>query len=521
MLALHLTRAVWATLCALGLSLGFADVSRAGTYLMRSCNVPGERSTSAAAWRWLSSPNTFANNDCSKGGGFGINAGPMALSEAAGIVIESPNGGTAIGIRRVRIWMVARLSGGGSPLFAASVSGAGGTATREDLFGPPGGDTLTTPYVSPLLAPNTGNYIIMVACSGSTPSGCAPANTNVLDIRGVEVTLEETIPPAVSVAGGDLLGVGPQSGIRSLTYAASDAESGVARVSAMLGGAAIGSSDLGTECPHDGFAACPQARTGAIAVDTRKVPDGMYPVALRVWDAAGNERTVQAATVVQVANSVDADTGSINGVDAGESARLTAWFAANRRATLTTTHDKRVVVRGRLSTRNGQAIDGARISVVLRAATRRPRSKTTTVVTAPDGSFSHAFAASTSGTVRHVYQPAANQPTSATRQLKLQVKAAATLRVALRGVSVRYHGRVLTRPVPSNGKVVLMQGRAPGGAWKTFAQRRTNRRGTFSGTYRLRVYRPGVRLQFRVRVPSQSGYPFVGHSGHALTRTVR
>jgi hypothetical protein len=102
----------------------------------------------------------------------------------------------------------------------------------------------------------------------------------------------------------------------------------------------------------------------------------------------------------------------------------------------------------------------------------------------------------------------------------LRVRASASLRVALKGIVVRYRGRVLSKPLPRRGKLVEIQGRAPGAGWKTFATRRADRRGGFAGTYRLRIRRPGVRLQFRVRVPAENGYPFVAHAGRAVTRIV-
>jgi hypothetical protein len=513
-------RGLTAIVCSIVTTLCLADAATAGTYLMRSCNVPGAPRASVGPWRWLASPNTFANNECATGGGFGINAGSMNRTEAAGVVIESPDAGRAVAIRRVRLWMVARLSGAGSALFAASVSGAGGRATREDLFGPPGGDTLTTPYVSPLLPADTANYIVLVSCSGSTPDGCAPSNTNVLDIKGVEVTLQESVPPTATVAGGELLMSEPQSGIRTMNYTASDAESGVARVSAILGGTVVGTGDLAAECSFSDFSACPATKSGSIPVDTRKVPDGTYPLALRVTDAAGNEHTAQATSVVQVTNGAGTDSG-VKGSAPPTNVRLSAWFAANRRATFTTTHGKRIAVLGRLATSAGAPMSGVQIYVTVRGP-HIARELTGTTVTGEDGTFKHFIGrGAASRVVRVEYRPNGTEARSVAQELRLRIKAAATLRVRLRGILVQYSGRVSTRPVPSAGKLVAVQGRAPGGAWKTFAQRRTDRRGVFSGTYRLRVYRPGVRLQFRVRVPREAGYPYVAHTGRAITKRVR
>ncbi len=51
----------------------------------------------------------------------------------------------------------------------------------------------------------------------------------------MEVTLSEDMPPSVLPPAGTLLSDGPQSGVRTLTYAASDPQSGLAKVEVLLG----------------------------------------------------------------------------------------------------------------------------------------------------------------------------------------------------------------------------------------------------------------------------------------------
>ena len=107
------------------------------------------------------------------------------------------------------------------------------------------------------------------------------------------------------------------------------------------------------------------------------------------------------------------------------------------------------------------------------------------------------------------------------RKLRLLVRAASTLGVTLRGVLVTYKGRVTAQPLPRAGKRIYLQGRAKGGVWQRFATRRTDASGRFAGRYRLRVRRPGVKLQFRVEIPRERGYPYVARTGLPTTRTVR
>jgi hypothetical protein len=106
-------------------------------------------------------------------------------------------------------------------------------------------------------------------------------------------------------------------------------------------------------------------------------------------------------------------------------------------------------------------------------------------------------------------------------QVRLAVTAAVKLAVTLKGVVVRYTGRVLSGPLPAGGKLVIVQGRVRGGSWQTFATRRATRGGAFGGRYRLRARTPGRVLQFRARVVAESGYAYRPATSRAVSRTVR
>lgn len=86
---------------------------------------------------------------------------------------------------------------------------------------------------------------------------------------------------------------------------------------------------------------------------------------------------------------------------------------------------------------------------------------------------------------------------------------------------VQLSGRVLSGPIPEGGKRVQMEGRSPGSAWTPFKNLRTDNKGRFSGTYRLRVRRPGVVLKIRTIVPSESGYGYLGSHSRAVVLRVR
>ena len=75
--------------------------------------------------------------------------------------------------------------------------------------------------------------------------------------------------------------------------------------------------------------------------------------------------------------------------------------------------------------------------------------------------------------------------------------------------------------MPKGGKRVQMEGRSPGSAWTPFKNVRTDSKGRFTGTYRLRVRRPGVVLKIRAYVRSETGYGYLSSRSRAVTLRVR
>jgi hypothetical protein len=371
---------------------------------------------------------------------------------------------------------------------------------------------LTTPYVSEILPQNLSTFEIALSCSGSTNDPCYLANAHPLEVRGVELTLDEDVPPVIGLQGGTLTTGGTQSGARSVSYTGRDEESGVAKVEGLLGDTVVGTQDFSGDCSYTDFNACPKWRNNDLTLNTRAVPNGSYVFRLRITDAAGNRTVAQAPNLVKVKN------GSLPSVN-----RLTARFVGTGRATATRAYGRPVTIKGRLTDAHGGGMPHRVISVLERREATGQVMRARNVTTGAGGGF--VYRVTSRGPSRVIdcqfRMRIANVDDVATRKLVLRVKAASSLRVSLHGVNVRYEGVVVSHPIPPRGKRVLLQGRVRGGPWQTFAFRRTSKRGRFSGRYRLRVYRPGIRLQFRVRVPAEAGYPYAAGSGRVLTRQVR
>ena len=298
-----------------------------------------------------------------------------------------------------------------------------------------------------------------------------------------------------------------------MSYTATDLHSGLDRVDVLLGGTVVKSNDLTPRCFYADFTVCPTSDDATLEIDTRLVPNGLYDLTLRVRDAAGNEQVVRGERAIDIANESPVGTSAPY--------TIVANFKGSSRSTLTVPYGRRVVVRGRV-TRGSQPVGGTRIDVLERLDRRGAREKSgRTVVTKADGSFSIGLATSRPSRVVRLAYRAAEGGRFASRSLKLRVASASRVRASLRGRVVRFNGRVLSGPMPRGGKRVQMEGRSPGSAWTRFTSLRTDKKGRFSGTYRLRVRRPGVVLKVRAVVPGQTGYGYFSSRSRAVTLRVR
>lgn len=479
--------------------------AHAGTYKMYTCNVPGRATPVPSTAPWTMRPDglhTFPFDECAGGQNFGIalNIRVMNASTEASWVLERPTEGprSAIGIVRYRTWISAELAGTGGPAFI-DIGGA---------CAPPGCVTPDAePWISVPFSQTNRSVSIRLRC---TAADCAFNSARPLQVRGVEVDLYEDVAPEAQIEGGTLLAGGTANGQRTLSFSATDQESGIARVEALLGDAVVATHELESSsklCPHTDLTACATRYASDFVVDTSRVDPGQYSMALRVTDAAGNRRVITHAAPVTVGRS-----GGAEGA-----ARLNASFGRSG-STYTTNFGRAVRVRGQLTGPSGEPIARALLAITEKASTGRVNHGS--VTTGADGRF--AFRASGRRPSRSLqFEYARPGVRALSRRLRLNVRAASTLKVSLRGINVRYSGRVLSRPIRNGGTKVFIQGRAAGGAWQRFAVRRTDKRGRFSGRYRLRVRRPGVRLQFRVEIPKQAGYPFASRTGAPITRVVR
>jgi hypothetical protein len=457
---------------------------------------------------------------CASGAGYRFslpNARFMPNPSTASLDLAPPADGRAIALVGVRAWASTRFAGSGVQI-EGSIDVTDAAWTYANALG----DALSA--VDPVSAmsmtqPATRLRLVLRCRQSDRPRSlrtdgntCYLNDPTPLELRGIEVTLSEDTPPSGSAVGGTLLGSEPVSGVRSVDYSITDGESGLARIEVVIGDTVVASRELTGRCSYADFTACPTLDRDTLSIDTRNVPDGGHVLALRIFDAAGNRQDVQ-VQAVDVQNSPRSP-----GAAGGGLAKLTAGFTGSSRSSVIVPFGRQVTVRGRLKRLSGAGLAKAQVEVFERSV--RPGAKEVSVGrarTRSDGTFTYTLARGRpSRSVRLAYGS-----TASSGPLQVRVRAASTLKATLRGILVRFSGRVLSRPLPARGKIVKLQGKAPGFPWSRFVTLRTDRHGRFAGSYRLRAHRPGVKVQIRVVVPTERGYPYLSYHGRPVTLKVR
>ena len=275
-----------------GTLLMSAPPAWAGAYVMRNCNPPDGGPVVPAAslgpWSGFAAP-AIGGLDTSCGGGgadtFGVFGDHLPLGGQAGFALTVPSD-SSIELRRVKAWWSV----------AASSSGSTTTPWVENngaVVPSTGGHDLGTPDDLPL----TGKVLkLESSCGFNALASCTFAGTGspIVTILGTEVTLTESTPPVATIAGSPLLDGRVHGGTQPLGYDVIDTDSGVSSVAVELNGTTVASKSFEGDpnaCPHITFTACLPEQTGVLSVDTTKVPDGVYDLALVVADAAGNVGT--------------------------------------------------------------------------------------------------------------------------------------------------------------------------------------------------------------------------------------
>jgi type 1 fimbria pilin len=327
-------------------------------------------------------------------------------------------------------------------------------------------------------------------------------------------------------------GAGTLTGTRDLTFAATDPGAGVYEAVFSVDGQVVQRSVLdedGGRCRDvgqtgDGTPAflylqpCPASVGADVAFDTTSVSNGVHHLVVSLLDAAGNAAPVLDRMVSFYNPPAPGTPGPLNGTNASTHATLSAHWRRATGSTLTVPYGRGARIVGRLSAPGGAGIAGAQVEL---QAGSRP-AVAMTVRSGRDGSFEIVLPRSISSCrLRVSYRARLGDPApAASRTLQLRVRAGIALaispRTASAGSVIAFTGHLRGRPVPSEGKQLVLEARSPGGAWIQFKVVRTDRHGRYRAGYRFRFPGPAV-YQFRVVSEPESDYPFAAGSSRVLS----
>jgi hypothetical protein len=480
--------AVGLLFAAAGTLLANAPAASAGTYVMNQCQSATSRAVNVN-WGLFGSWNGQWFNQCSMTGGqFGVESADMDYNTVAGMQLAVPGSRPHVTIAHVSadihaakeqldpsyccgqqysfFWLVAA----GQKVFDQEMTGWTQTIDRD------------TPASRDLQA--------AIYCSyGNGPQPCHwdGSTLPVIGISQMHITLQESDPPTAQATGGTVLSGGTISGTQTLSYSASDGDSGVYAVGVQLGGTRVGTDGYSDRCTYDDWSACPlREDRGDMSLDTARVPDGTYPLRFVVTDAAGNTATIDSGRTVTINNARANGPGAVR-----KTTNVQLVLGQGQSRALRTSYGRKLVITGQALAGDGRPVTDAPVDLSSQVA--QPGQGFTAIgQTHTDGMGAFAFPVppGPNRTLRFSY----TSPVSAGAQARaqtdvvVQVRAGAHLTVSDHKVAggrrVTFRGELEGGPVPASGVPIGFRGQV-GKHTRKFGDTQTDNGGRFHLTYKM------------------------------------
>lgn len=352
--------------------------------------------------------------------------------------------------------------------------------------------------------------------------GCAGSLGAGVFMHDLAFDIADAAAPGLALSGS-LLSGGVKRGVHDLTASLDDRGGGVAAVSVLVNGVAVGTRTFPCSVAHGvafNFRPCPASASHGFSLDTQSYPfhDGPNTVQVCAADLATDSLSnftcrPAPALAIEVDNSCAAS-------PVAGGAHIALSFEGGDGAAIERGSADGATVVGTLTDSRGNGIAGARLCVSER--TMLPGwepAGTGSVQTGAGGSFSYDVAPGPSREIAFAYRHDRDQ-IGATASFTS--RAIPTLELSRRrvrnGRAIRLLGAL---PGPeSAGRVVVFQARGPGRRrWHTFRRAETDAYGRFSARYRFRRTTDTTTYRIRAVVPEQAGYPFL--QGRSQARRVR
>lgn len=256
-----------------------------------------------------------------------------------------------------------------------------------------------------------------------------------------------------------------------------------------------------------------------------------YPTAAdTATDTTASSVSTEGATTASGAGAATS-----NGDNATRTARISAYHGSNKASRVFARYGRRVRLSGSLADPSDRPVKGAKVAVFSRtyyegrSNKAQPKWKrVASVATTKSGRFR--YVVNTKGPsrqVRFAYKAQQGDSTwTDTTEVTVLVSAGAKLRTdrqrVRNGHIVRFSGRLLGRPLPTKGKLVELFA-LDGRTWRAFGRGtlRTDSKGRFKTRYRFTHTFTKTTYRFKLRVRSESNYPYRAGYSNSVRVTVR
>jgi len=563
------SRILTAAALAATATVALAAVARAGSYHVYACRTPAGEAAPADGWSGFVAPggafDDYATDTCPSGGALiaalGDKTTHLANVDRATWTFEAPAPEKAVA---ATVWRAGDTAGGFlvNATYQFWLAAPIGTSIVDECIAAlqckGEGEPLVPFSASNRLAipsANVGSRLYAnVSCGGSSSFECKTGQGDpngyaaVVYVYASDVTLEQTAGPTASAVAGELASAPAVAGTSDVAFSASDPGAGVYAAVFSVDGQVVQSTVLdgnGGRCRNvgqtgDGLAAflyvqpCPASLSADVGLDTTRLANGVHHLVVDVADAAGNlapvlDRNITVANATAPAPGAGAgpapgarQPGPPNGTPASAQASMTLAWKGTRGPRLVVGFGHPETVLGRLTGPGGVPIAGAGIDVL---ATPSRVGAGPVAMAAPhtgvDGRFTLRVPAGVSSrSLAFAYRSHIGDALPAvTRTLTLTVRAAVRLaitpRIASVGRRIFFSGRMLGGPVPSSGKLLVLEARAAGGSWIKFDVVRSDRAGRYRASYRFRFPGPAS-YRFRAVSEAESDYPFAAGSSNVV-----
>jgi hypothetical protein len=362
----------------------------------------------------------------------------------------------------------------------------------------------------PTIPVRVSRLFVALTCDPYRSQPCS-GNGSHFTLRDIAVYLDDVERPRVLSASGSLLdATTPKSGLHYLSMDLRDAGGGLYRAQVHADG------NLLSEHPiDDNQGACNQpfvqpvpcklAASVNLPIDLSRLSPGHHEISVTILDATGMNSAVQGPF----------------GVEVDDPTRLRC--PRDAAGTLTRRVNRPLVRFGGSTWVTGRATgptakQGMRVRVL--------GSPSAGATLRKGGRFRLRVRPRKNGTLTPVLVDRSGAALVCGRPARVRVRASASLttspKLLRNGESIRLRGRVRGRPIPSNGKGVVIQARASGrSTWSTVTVVRSNSVGRFAFAYRFRRTFQRTTYEFRALVPRQRGYPYARGWSRVKRATVR